>query len=489
MKKIYLYLFVAIVFCLAACTTEDIKENNGAIDASKIVFNIDVKMADDPGTKGVKTAWESGDVVYVFFEGNFTQYVKMTYNGSAWTYKDKDGGTTYSGLNLYASGKKLSAVYMPSIVSSSAPVYDTDKWTFGSIAGYFQTAENVEYTVTSTSDVTTLKATVGLGAPAMFVQVYVNESAPGTGYEYVLNMTNVKPFTFDGIVPGGASSITAGTVNFPLTAYNGTLGGEAGYYFWGILDNPLAGKIDYNFQLVKQNIEKEYPYAISSKSQTVNMKLASSAALKPSLTDNGKFVSMGYAGGPLWATGNLKSDGVNLDDHIVGPLEAGDFYKWCIITPCVATGSANFDSNSGNYSTNVDPAYQTNSTWCMPTITQCNALLSNTTFTYVTDWTTLTSGSNYGFKGGAVLTSNVNGISMFWVAAGNYNPYGGTILNQGDMGSIWLSDIDDSADTPDEATCLSFNQSIIPHTTTVTNSIGVSNSGRDFGYSIRPVKN
>ena len=140
-------LFAAAVLALAACSKESPVKEDSAIDASKIVFNIDVQNAD--ATKAIKTAWENGDDVYVFFEDNTTQYVKMTYNGISWTYADKDGNSNYTDLTLTASGKKLSAVYMPDFVCSAAPTYDSgnSRWTFGSIAGYYQSAESIDYTV------------------------------------------------------------------------------------------------------------------------------------------------------------------------------------------------------------------------------------------------------------------------------------------------------------------------------------------------------
>ena len=122
-------LFAAAVLALAACSKESPVKEEGAIDASKIVFDIKVENAD--ATKAVKIEWEDGDVVYAFFEDNTTQYVKMTYNGSSWTYKDKDGGATFTDLTLAESGKKVSAVYFPGFVCSAAPTWRSGKWTFG----------------------------------------------------------------------------------------------------------------------------------------------------------------------------------------------------------------------------------------------------------------------------------------------------------------------------------------------------------------------
>ena len=182
-------LFMAAVLAFAACS-EDFKEipiaNYSFIEASKLVFNITV----DSPNKAVKTAWESGDDVYVFFEDNTTQYVKMTYDGEDWAYTDNAGGTTFGGLSLTASGKKLTAVYFPDFVCSAAPTYDTDRWSFGDISGYYQST-CVGYTVTTTGDVNTVHATLSLVAPNSdrIAQLFVpssEASAPGSGNEYVL---------------------------------------------------------------------------------------------------------------------------------------------------------------------------------------------------------------------------------------------------------------------------------------------------------------
>lgn len=472
MKKILLF---AAVLSFAACTKENEVIKDGAIDASKIIFNIDVKNADTQETKGVKTAWENGDVVYVFFEDNTTQYVKMTYNESVWSYTDKDGGTDYTDLALTASGKKLSAVYMPDMVFSatSAPVFESNKWTFGGSAGYFQTAQSVDYSVTSTSDVATLNATISLAAPANIVQIYVNETAPASGNEYVLNMTNVKPFTFDGIAPGGAAAVTEGTVNFPLTAYFGTIGGDAGYFFWGILADVSAGAIDYNFQMVQQNAEKKY--AVSSMSKTFTSKnLTGSTAINLTytggLTDNGPFVNLGYAGCPLWATGNLsKTEG-----KIVDPVLAGEYFMYGKTTVYNKNDSA-YTGQEEPLSTDADVAYSVNTAWHIPTAAQLDALVnsSNTKTEWKADWFDSIS---FGLGGGRLITSKANGISLFIAAAGYYD--NGIFYQVGTYGRCWSSTKCSVHET--NAMCWNFNSVYV---------FGSTSYNRELGVSVRPVKN
>ena len=424
-------LIMSAVFALVACNKENpVKES--AIDPSKIVFNINVENGE--ATKGVKTTWENGDDVYVFFEDNTTQYVKMTYNGSSWSYKDKDGGTAFSGLTLATSGKKLSAVYMPDFVCSAAPTWSTDRWTFGTVGGHYQTAAS-DYTVTSTSDVNTLSATLHMVAPANIMQVCIPAPNPASGNEYVLTATHFIPFSFSGIVPGEAAAYGAGTNGFPITAYKGTMGSDEAYYFWGILEGTSLGTTSYTFQLVERNADKKY--AISSKSQTINTNFTGSAAIKLStnLVDNGKFVSLGYDGGPLWATGNLsKSQG------IVDPLEAGDYFRYGNINPYQGEQSS-YSGTEDPLDKEADAAYKVNNSWRIPTKDQLLALIndSNTTMVWEEGWTSI--GNK---NAGLLVTSNSNGISLFIAAAGYYE--NSEQRFKGSDGKLWSSTPNGSSD-------------------------------------------
>ena len=455
-------LFAAAVLALAGCSKEGPVKEEGAIDASRIVFNIDVQNADAQATKGIKTAWEAGDDVYVFFEDNTTKYVKMTYDGSAWTYNVLGDGD----LSLAASGKKLSAVYMPDFVCSDAPTYDTDKWTFGSVGGYYQKAEAVSYTVTSAEDVTTLNATISLTAPANIMQFYVPKdavAAPGTGNEYVLTATHVINYTFNGIAPGGAASQGNISEGFPMTANYGTIGSDEGYYFWGILES--TGTYTYDFQLVKRNAEKKYAISSYSASKAPGVEISSAAFKLDALTDNGNFVSLGYAGGPLWATGNIDKT----NRKIVDPLEAGEYFMYGKTTP-YSSSEPIYTGMDNPLPTSADVAYSVNTSWRIPTRDQFDALInsSNTETTWKTGWTTLG-----GHNGGYLITSKANGISLFFAAAGRY--YIGTLSNAGDDGYYWSSTPLDSYN----AYILYFN----------SGNITTGSSYRIYGYSVRPVQN
>ena len=509
------------VLAMAACSNDSdeiaTKVTNDKIDASKIQFNITVNNADDGAqTRAVKTSWENGDVVYVFFEDNTSMYVKMTFNGSTWTYSDRSGNQVYSGLTLATSGKKLSAVYQPSFTFGSDPQYNSSegRWTFGPegyVSGYFLKAERTDYTVTQTNDVTTLNATIDMYAPNNLVQVYIPTAdvlSPKTssthGNEYVLNMTNVKSFKFKGIASNGEATVeVGGTPTYPLTGYHGSMKKEVetGYYFWGILANTGAGKINYNFQLVERNAEKKY--AISSKSMTFagekGKSLTGPTAIK--LTgdwqDNGNFVSLGYKvdesgnfnadlslntyDSPLWATGNLgRTDNANIisssNGTIVSPLEAGDYFKYGYTNTMYVYNSS---TTSG-----IDVATAANSNWRMPTKNDFDALKNDHTTekSWKNSWTNI-GPDNYGEhlnnKSGILFTSKVNGISLFFAAAGYYS-YDDTpqLKEAGNDCRYWSSS--ESTDKSKFWSLFSEHLDNTPKT---------SEFSRAFGHSVRPVTN
>ena len=91
MKKLFITL--CAVFALAACSESNIPEietprqNENA--SSPVTFNITVQQQGD--TKARKTAWATGDVIYIMFRDIKTKYLTITYNGSTWTAQAYDG--------------------------------------------------------------------------------------------------------------------------------------------------------------------------------------------------------------------------------------------------------------------------------------------------------------------------------------------------------------------------------------------------------------
>ena len=480
-------LLAAAVLALAACTKETPVKEEGIIDASKLVFDIEVRNGND--TKGVKTAWENGDVVYVFFEDNTEVYLEMKFNGTSWSYSkrgkwDIEDGQIVFKINLSASGKKLSAVYFPGFMINRI-AYKDGAWRFGDISvmdGYYQMASGVEYTVTSTDDVNTLHATVTLTAPENIVQIFVPESeAPklGDDYAYLLTATHLSPSNPPCALPDGTVTWSKGNEGFPLSGYYGTLGGETGHYFWGILDAG-AGAYDFDFQLVKcdkviyvdkNKKDRADKYPLSSKSKRVTGKTVggSFAAELSGLTDNGNFVSLGYEGGPLWATGNLdKTNG-----KIVSPFETGEYFMYGKTTPYNKSDSQ-YGGSENPLSADADAAHSVNTSWRIPTKSQFEAFISNTSV----EWIDSEGKSTWPETEGVCFTSKKNGISLFFPAAGYYHPGDASLSGTRVSGWYWSSTPNGSG----EACWSSFSYS-------GSGNLFMYSGSRRNGFPVRPVKN
>ena len=98
MKKTIILL--SALAALVACNKE-----NTQPESTPTVFKITITREDD--TKDVKSAWEDGDVVYIFFSTVAApNYVKYSYSSGAWT--NKKIGT----INITTDGT-MTAIYLP----------------------------------------------------------------------------------------------------------------------------------------------------------------------------------------------------------------------------------------------------------------------------------------------------------------------------------------------------------------------------------------
>ena len=84
-------MICAALFAVMACQKQPV-ENPAVQGNTPIKFNLSATHP-GAGTKAaIKTGWENGDAIFVFFSGaTVPKYLKMTYNGSAWTSQEYDG--------------------------------------------------------------------------------------------------------------------------------------------------------------------------------------------------------------------------------------------------------------------------------------------------------------------------------------------------------------------------------------------------------------
>ena len=206
MIKIVLIALSALFACVAcqkAPVVETVPEEGRQQEAAPVELVVDIQVNHPGDTKAVKTGWESGDKIYVFFEDvTPTKYLELAYNGSAWS-------PTLRGdllaTDLTASGKHMSAVYFPyeqPVIASGGEgvTFRTGGHSNDAIDGlhiytYFMKCENAEYTINTSTGITTLSGILDMVNPAGFVQFYINEAGGkyNADYTYRLSVHGIKP--------------------------------------------------------------------------------------------------------------------------------------------------------------------------------------------------------------------------------------------------------------------------------------------------------
>ena len=226
MKKITLLtIFGLALMALSACNKEE-------VTASR-TLKLDLNIIHDSDTKAVKTGWESGDKIYVFFgkpaDHTTPAYLTLTYNGSTWT-EDWTAGLEAE-IASTASGT-LHAVYTPGKLGTmSYSTYLKTYQFFDGDAGWYLKCENVSYTVSEG----VLAATLNMARPSNFVQFYLEGQAANAGK---------LQFSGDKILKVKVSSISETGFKQGSHGYGSAIDGVAykgGLMFSGILKSDARG--------------------------------------------------------------------------------------------------------------------------------------------------------------------------------------------------------------------------------------------------------
>ena len=480
MKKTILAVFALLAVLACSQKEMDIQAPEQEVDNTPMSFNLSVNpMNGEEETKAVsalKAGWNDGDAVYVFFDAIPTKYIKKSYDGSTWT-DSFPGGNFVAGdfsADDPAASRYMTAVWFPKEMGAVTVTYADSKFSFTiggeKIYSHYMSV-HAEYNVSET----TISGTLDMEKPAGFVQFFVPgiddaDDAP----TYRLMESHLTPKACDYVALAGGVTESALTAGYSIKGMAFTSDESvAGSLFGGYLSS--AGvETAYEFSLVKE-ISVEKPAALGTYTLKGTKTIDAGTSMTfPNISnttawgDLSPFVSLGF-GDILWATGNLTS----ASPYIANPLVAGDYYMWGDKT---AYDPANY-STVNHYSTSTTDIQGTNedtakmasgnSNWKMPTSAQFDALInaSNTTTAWETGWTSL------GSAGGRLIKSNVNGISLFFPAAGYYS--NGSLYAAGDNGCYWSSSPRDD---------LAYNLDF------VVGKIETYYFNRTLGFSVRPVK-
>ena len=193
-------------------------------------------------------------------------------------------------------------------------------------------------------------------------------------------------------------------------------------------------------------------YSKDAEAQASIAKVASAIGINPD-----DFVDLGLPSGTLWAKCNV---GANAETGY------GNYYMYGKGATQYSNGDTPYDGTEDPLDAEHDTATQIlGEMWCMPTRTQVNELLRETT----PSWETNFNGSGIN---GCKLTA-ANGNYIFIPAAGTY--WNGSLSGVGTDGEMWTS----SSAGSDGAYKM--------YVMSINNTAAISNDGRSGGFSIRPV--
>ena len=307
--KHYLLIMCAAM-ALMAC---DELASDISIVPTRLEFAVTVNQ--DVPTKAVKTAFTSGDVIYVFFNNvaiaTTPKYATLTYDGTKWN------GALQGGLaieELAATGETMSAVYFPFgtvTVSKSGDTYIFRGADGQPLYTYYMNA-TAAYELVTAGELATLTGTLNMAIPDNYVQFFVDKSGSdySTDGKYRLAVKDIRPTACGSYTPAGGFAINALDYSQPMWGY--------AYNNEGIL---FSGQI--NATAWSSASERRFIFfetGAPAKSATISKTLSSRAAIKltnvaswsaavtePTAVDMGIYKNNDSSTGKtlLWATSNL----------------------------------------------------------------------------------------------------------------------------------------------------------------------------------------
>lgn len=108
MKKIFYFFAATVVLAAVGCSKDDAASNDAKyVSEIKIGFEGDTRVSASHSAAGLKFAWEDGDAVYVYEDGNTEAIAKMLeYDAASATFKPLNGNNN----EKLEVGKKYFAV-------------------------------------------------------------------------------------------------------------------------------------------------------------------------------------------------------------------------------------------------------------------------------------------------------------------------------------------------------------------------------------------
>ena len=495
-KFIAVMLFGMMLFPFIACS--EVEEESSIKEIKELRFNIQVNNASIPTTKVIKSSWENGDKVFLFFregDDNYldgTKYVTLTYNGTTW---DSNVSAALTASELGTEGRMF-GVFFPfgkvDIVSdgkggvnfrtdSSNPALDNMP-----IYTYYMTGLTY-YSISTIGEIATMIGSIDLRLPEDYVYFFVDKS--GSDYcvddKYRLAVEGICPVACVSYKGGNFSESSATTngryLGQPMWGYKY---GEAGIAFSGKKDASWATGTSHKFTFFSDGDPAMSRTMVVSDEMPITSHVT--LKLRAPIAANGwaqavPTPSTTTLNGIKWADWNLGASNVS---------ELGYYFQWGVLVvpkDYNKTSSliSDIGSNSltGNYVIYDAARAYLGSPWRMPTKSELSGLgsidnwipVGNTTIQVGptgTEFTPSPTLKNGGWK------VEKNGASIFLPVSGFYDKVDtlNEIYDSHSTGCYWSSNAD--------ASYLHFYN--IPSGSKWANTD--TPGYREFGMQIRPIK-
>lgn len=292
MKTIFFFIVSSLV--LFSCQKNNVQQDE-VNNVGNIVFNLDVRYHDD--TKAVKSSWETGDKLFIFFSGVSTGYFTSVYDGTAFSNAKLNGIVTIDDL---ASSGTLTAIYLP-YVGDAEPVFGT-AWTFPeNNESYYLMAQKKSYTLSKVDGIATLSATLNMYGMDRYVQVFI--PAGGTVMYANIACNALTPSGLNSVeLDGTVTRISTKSQGDFMKGYAATVNGVEGYYASGRL---AASPGTVYYFAVEMPAGDKYDFYKKTESA-----ISDNAAIKLAhLHQVGSgYYSVGTLAGKYWATVNVGAD-------------------------------------------------------------------------------------------------------------------------------------------------------------------------------------
>ena len=179
MKKNFAIVLAALAALTLSCQKEMVETSEKLNEPAPEEIIFDLTATHPESTKAIKTGWENGDVIFVFFTGKAAPaYLEMKWDGTEWKNTPKD-----LSLSNGESGT-MRAVYLP---YGSKLTVQAD----GSAFRFSETQYSYYLTATRPYEVSggKVSATFNMSIPEGYVQFYI----PASAGDFTLRQDYITP--------------------------------------------------------------------------------------------------------------------------------------------------------------------------------------------------------------------------------------------------------------------------------------------------------